>query len=388
MRILHRYILKEMLKALGLGLAAVSGVTCFVLVLPALQNFGLGPLSALQYMALSVPKAVYIALPLSSVLAATLVYGRLAADNEIMACRASGVPMSSLFWPAILLALIALGASLGLASWPLPASSYAAKQLTLADVERLFFSRLGSSGKIKVRDANFEMTVDRVVGDMLYGPTLKYRGKNGQTYCYAPYGRVDFDQAANRATLSLWEAAVVDEANTVPVRGTHSVALNLPTSLPREEDDLDMWHLMAIQRHPEQADRMRDLPEGASEAAIERARQTVRARAMADMHGRLATSVGCFGMVLIGVALAVRLHTGHLLTSFGLALVPWVGAFGTTIMAVKAASRELAAPEAGLWIIWLPNLLAVALGVAGLAHLAWFWTSPVRLRDRLRGRGR
>jgi lipopolysaccharide export LptBFGC system permease protein LptF len=42
MRILHRYILKEMLKALALGLAAISGVVCFALVLVALQQKGLG----------------------------------------------------------------------------------------------------------------------------------------------------------------------------------------------------------------------------------------------------------------------------------------------------------------------------------------------------------
>jgi len=106
MRILHRYILKEMLKTLALGLASVTGVVAFGMVLRALEHYGLGPFTSALYMVLSMPKAAYFALPLAAVLAGTLVYGRLAAQNEVMACRASGIPIWSLFWPTIVLAVV------------------------------------------------------------------------------------------------------------------------------------------------------------------------------------------------------------------------------------------------------------------------------------------
>jgi len=387
MRILHRYILKEMLKTLALGLASVTAVVAFGMVLRALEDHGLGPFTSLLYMVLSMPKAAYFALPLAAVLAGTLVYGRLAAQNEVMACRASGIPLWSLFWPTILLALVASGGAFFLAAWPLPASAYAAKRLALADIERLFFTRLASTGRIRLKDANFQMTVDRVVGDMLYGPTLKYRGREGgQTYCYAPFGRVSFDREHNRVKLALWEAVVVDEAHAVPVRGTHAVGLTLPTAVPREEDDLALWRLMAWQRRPELADRVRGLPEDASDMAIVNAKNKVRARAMADLHGRLAAAIGCFGLVLVGAGLGVYFHSGHLLTAFGVGLVPWMWAVGATMFITARVAREYAHPEDLVWLIWAPNLQVVALGLAILAYLSWVWTSPLRLRDLLRGR--
>lgn len=386
MRILHRYILAEMLKILALALAAMAGAVCFVLLLPALQSFGLGPWASLQYMGLLMPRAVFIVLPLAAILAGTLVYGRLAADSEVMACRASGIAPASLFWPTILLALVATVAMGVLASWPLPASNYAAKQLARSDIERLFFSQLGSSGHIRVKEANFTMSVDRVVGDMLYGPTLKYRGTNGQTYCYAPYGRVEFDPKTNHAKLALWEAVVVDEAHTVPVRGTHTVGITLPSYIPMKEDDLSLWYLLAILSRPELSDQVRLLPEDASEQAIETYKKSARARCLGELHGRLATVTGCFGLVLVGAALGLRLHSGHLLTAFGVAIVPWVISYLLTLVAVKSVFRQTDAPQDFVWRVWTPNLAVVALGLALVAYLSWYWPSPVRLRDRLRRR--
>lgn len=388
MRILHRYILKEMLKALALSLAGVSGVVCFAMVLQALQQQGIGPLTSILYMGLSFTGAIYIALPLSAVLAGTLVYGRLAAENEVLACRASGIPLSSLFWPTILLAVVTAAVTLGLAAWPLPASAYAAKRLALADLERLFFTQLSSSGKISVKEANFQMTVDRVVGDMLYGPTLKYRGANGQTYCYAPYGRVAFDQAHNRAKLALWEAVVVDEAHILPVRGTHSVTLTLPTVVPQKEDDLSLWHLMAVQRRPEISDRVRVLPEDSSQETIDGAKKSARSRAMAEMHGRVASALGCFGLVLVGAGLGMYFHSGNLLTAFGVALAPWLGATVLTMTAVKTVSRAAENPQDQVWLIWMPNLAVAVLGLALLAYLSWVWSTPVRWWGLRRGRRR
>jgi len=390
-RILHRYIFGELLKALGLGLAAVTGVVCLGMVLEKLQKEGLGPLTSLGYMGLSIPGAAYIALGLSAVLATTLVYGRLAAENEVMACRASGIPISSLIWPAVLLAVVAASANLLLATWPLPASSYAAKQLALNNVERWFFAQMAAKGRVKVKDAGFEITVDRVVGDMLYGPTLKYRGSQGQTYCSAPYGRVTFDRRNNRVRMSLAEAQVLDESHTTPVRGTHTVSLILPTTVPREVDDLSLWDLMVAQRAPGRyAKVLKDLRDvddpDASEESVRRAKSKVRAEAMAEMHGRMAAALGCFALVLLGAGFGVLFHSGHLLTAFGVAIAPWLGATLLTMAAVEAVSTRIEEPQDALYLIWLPNFLMLLLAAGVLAHLVWGWTSPVRLREVLQGR--
>jgi lipopolysaccharide export system permease protein len=380
-RILHRYILVEMLKSLGLALAAVSGVVCFAMVLQALQSQGLGPLASLIYMGLSVPGAMYLALPLASILAGTLVYGRLAADNELMACRASGIPTSSLLWPSIILGVAAALATLLLTAWPVPETHYAAKRLALSDVERLFFSKLGTSGKVRYRQAQFDLSVDRVDGDMLHGPMLRHRDKKGQIYCYAPYGQVKFDRENNQARLVVWDAFVLDEEGP-RIYGTHVIPLELPTAVPREEGDLSLWHLMAVQRHPEIADQVTSLTE-ATDATKQAMMRNVRAKAIGTFHGRLAAALGCFGLVLVGAGLGMYFHSGHLLTAFGVALVPWLAATVLTMTAVKTVCRSAANPQAHVWLVWTPNLLVVLLGFAILGYVAWLWATPVRLRHRL-----
>jgi lipopolysaccharide export LptBFGC system permease protein LptF len=386
MRILHSYILKEMLKALVLALAAVAGVVCFGLVLQALQQKGLGPFSSLLYMGLSVPMAVYLALPLAAVLAATLVYGRLAAEHEVQACWASGIPVSSLLWPGVLLGLATCGLSVGLAAWPLPASSYAAQCLALADIERHFFSEL-SDGRISVKEANVQLTVDRVIDNTLYGPTVKYRGPNGQTYCYARYGKIEFDKARNEAKLALWDALVVDELRTMPIRSAvHSLVIPLPTYVPRRENDLSLWRLMLIQNHPELSDRVRKLKESAPDSIVQYHKDAARAEVMAEMHKRLASALGCFGLVLVGAGLGMYFHSGHLLTAFGVALAPWFGSYLMTWVADRAASRAIKNPEGMMWVIWAPNVLVVLLGFAILAFIVWAWCHPTTLRDKVLGR--
>jgi lipopolysaccharide export system permease protein len=385
MRILHRYILKEMLKALALSMPAISGVFSFAVVLATLQSQGLSPSASLKFMVLSFPGSLHYALPLSAVLVTTLIYGRLTVDNEIMACRASGIPLSSLLWPVVLLALMASGASLVLASWPLPECGYAAKKLTLADAKSLFFSRL-SNGRINIKEANFQMTVDRVVGDMLYGPTIKHRGNKGAVYyCYAPYGRLEFDDENKVATLSLWEAIVIDKSNAMPVRGTHKISLPLPTVVPRRAEDLSLWYLIAVQRNPGLADDIRMLSPDTAPKEVQLRKDIVRAQATAEFHGRLASALGCLGLVLLGAGLGIYFNSGHLLTAFGVALAPWLSATLLTKMAVWAVGDSAANPQRLVWLIWGPNVLVLAMGAVAIAGVVWFWGHPVRLHHRLFG---
>ena len=462
MRILHRYILRELLKALALALPAITGVFCFAIVLQALQSRGLGPVASARFMVLSAPGALYVALPLSAVLVVTLIYGRLAADNEVMACRASGIPVSSLLWPSLLLALIATGLTLGLASWPLPESTYAAKKISLEYAENLFFSQL-QNGKIAVREAGFQMTVDRLVGNQLYGVTLLHRGLNGQvTYVYAPVGRAEFDNVHRQVTLTLRDslgeivrpespraaatgtaavtatavapaaspkeklpaAAPKDKAATpkdkapaakgktgaaapgskaapkaapkappptgfvsTPIQGDHIITFDLPDFIPRRSDDLSLWQLMAVQHNPMLAEEVAEWPETAPPQVRQAALDGIRARAIASLHGRLATAMGCLGLVLLGAGLGMRFNSGNLLTAFGLAMGPWLIAYVLTQMVgVKAVGENLGDPQKLVWIIWAPNLLLLALGAAAVAGIIWVWGHPVRLRHRLLGR--
>ena len=101
---LHAYILRELLKTFALTLAGLT----------ALFTMGGGLYNVLRYEGVSagdlfgfipmlIPIMAALAMPVAALFAATMVYGRLAADNELLACRAAGVNIHRLFASAVLL---------------------------------------------------------------------------------------------------------------------------------------------------------------------------------------------------------------------------------------------------------------------------------------------
>jgi len=153
--------------------------------------------------------------------------------------------------------------------------------------------------------------------------------------------------------------------------------------LPREEGELSLWDLLFAQRHPERTEKFLAMSENASDLAKANELTRIRGRTAAKFHERLATAIGCFGLVLIGAGLGILFHSGHLLTAFGVALVPYLFTTFLTMPAVKVAEKNVAAAP----LLWLPNVVVVVAGLAMLAYLGWGGPMRAALR-RVRGQGR
>lgn len=121
MKRFERYVLAE----IGPPLVGALAVVIVLLLLALLESAiapllakGADPLLVARLVALNIPEAVAQALPIALMFAALLGLSRLAADSEIKAALASGVPASRLFRPALLLAagvaLVAFGLNEGL----------------------------------------------------------------------------------------------------------------------------------------------------------------------------------------------------------------------------------------------------------------------------------
>ncbi|GBF07646.1 permease YjgP/YjgQ [Deinococcus aerius] len=107
MKRFERYVLAEILPPLVGALAIVIVLFLLALleaVIAPLLAKGANPLLVARLVALNVPEALTQALPIALMFAALLALSRLAADSEIKAALASGVPASRLFRPVLLLA--------------------------------------------------------------------------------------------------------------------------------------------------------------------------------------------------------------------------------------------------------------------------------------------
>ena len=103
---LHRYIFRDLCKTFLLATAVLSLVLGLGVMLRPLRDFSVDPVNVLKLLAYTLPITLTMVIPISALLAATVNYGRLAVDNEITACRSSGISLTTLVYPALTLALL------------------------------------------------------------------------------------------------------------------------------------------------------------------------------------------------------------------------------------------------------------------------------------------
>src|SRR5215213_8568319 len=100
------YIFKDLLKVFMLTNGALAGILSFGGLLRPLTEQGLEAWQVGLLLTYFTPAMTAYSLPIAALFATTVVYGRLSADNEVLACRAGGLSHLSLALPASILGLL------------------------------------------------------------------------------------------------------------------------------------------------------------------------------------------------------------------------------------------------------------------------------------------
>src|SRR3954469_15298099 len=111
MKIIDRYVIRQLLMPFGLGLLVFT----FLLLLKPLQDYGEDlvakniPVPIIGWlMALLVPQALALTIPMSLLLGLLVGFGRLSADREFVAMQACGIGLKRLLFPVGLVSLVSL----------------------------------------------------------------------------------------------------------------------------------------------------------------------------------------------------------------------------------------------------------------------------------------
>src|SRR6476469_3988300 len=97
------YIFKDLLKIFFMASGALAGIMSFGGLLRPLTQQGLDAGQVGKMLSyFSFPMMAY-SLPVAALFSATMVYGRLSADNEMTACRAGGIRHLGAAMPAFVL---------------------------------------------------------------------------------------------------------------------------------------------------------------------------------------------------------------------------------------------------------------------------------------------
>lgn len=128
--VMDRYLAAELIQPFLFGVGAFSSVglavgTLFDLV-RKITDSNLPIEIAVQVLLLQLPQFISYALPMSTLLAAIMAYGRLSSDSELIALRSCGVSVYRLVVPALVLSLVVTAMSFLFNEMVVPAANYQA----------------------------------------------------------------------------------------------------------------------------------------------------------------------------------------------------------------------------------------------------------------------
>lgn len=147
---LHRYVLRELIKVFVLAAVALTLMLSLGSLLRPIQNYGVGPEQALRLLSYLLPITLTFVLPIAALFAASLVYGRFASDNELDACRASGIGLWTLMYPGLVLAIFVATTTLFLSFYVVPNYVHRAEKAVKADAKQILFRNLQRKGSYEL----------------------------------------------------------------------------------------------------------------------------------------------------------------------------------------------------------------------------------------------
>jgi len=380
---LHTYLTRQVLASLLMTVAVFTFVLLLgnvlkeILALLVNRQASLGLVA--QAMGLLIPFVWVFALPMGMLTATLLIFGRLSADQELTAVRASGVSLIALVSPILLLsvALCALSALVNMEVAPRCRVAYK-NLLASADI---------GIANILIPEGRFLKDFD---GYILY--VGKNRGGNLQEVMIfslkdqtnidqvirAPNGTVTLDRETREVVLTLSESKIItlsanDIASPKAVDFTIRASLKQARKGSSEPRISDMTFSQLWERR-------RELEEGLKHSARldgltreqlrEKKKEVLKTGEAAttpyrvQIHEQVSFSFACFGFTLVGIPLGIRVHRRETNIGIAIALI-LVAVYYSFIMVGQALdTRPEYAPHL---IVWLPNFLFQAVG----AVLLW-----------------
>ena len=133
MRIIYKYIYKELLPYFLFGVAAFTGIFIGTDLLFELTEYytvwGVEVLTLFKLFFLSLPSIIVLTFPMATLLATIMAFSRLSSDGEITALRAGGISLYKLILPALIVGLLMSGITIFINELVVPQANYRHKKI-------------------------------------------------------------------------------------------------------------------------------------------------------------------------------------------------------------------------------------------------------------------
>ena len=359
MKLIDRFISRELLVNVLFAIAVLSLVlvvgNIFRKLLPLLVNHDVPMEYLITFIAYVLPFSLIFTIPWGLLTAILLVFGRLSADNELIALRSNGVSISRICISLAGLALVCTAICLWLNVQVAPAAQEKLRSTIFDLATRNPMALFGS-----------DQVIDQFPGRKIY------------------VGKKNGNQLENILVFETNEDAM-------PMKVTHARLGMLETDLPNQRILMHLYNARYQQRDevdPYDLARMRDginVAEGTLPISLQdlyekekrRASRSMlsleqlldqlkaddpkmRSSSRTEINKRFSFPMACLVFALVGVPLGITAHRRE--TSFGFAASLVIGVFYFLFIIVADTLRANAKLHPEL-LVWLPNVLFLGLGL-------------------------
>ncbi|HOM16105.1 MAG TPA: LptF/LptG family permease [Thermoguttaceae bacterium] len=385
MPLLSRYVLIELLKVFLLALVAMTmlivlgGVVREALV----QNLPLA--QVVRLVPYILPDALRIAIPITLLLAATNVYGRMAGANEVVALKALGISPWPILWPNLLLAAVISFTAVWLNDLAVSWGRSGVQRVIVQSVEQIAYHMLQTQGRYSSNF--FAINVEQVQGRTLIGPTISLvsRGTMPRITIRAAEAELSSDCEEGYLRIRLRNGKVDVEGGMsirfpdeyeqlIPLtQASRAAAANMtPSWLPLRQIQpevekqrqriaklqQEMTRDAALAMFQGEVDDLADRTWQARWQILQEA-QSHLARLLTEPHRRWAAGFSCLCFLWVGAPMAIWLRHRDFLTSFFLCFLPiLVVYYPLMIYGVDGAKSGTIPP----WSVWIANGVLVLWG--------------------------
>src|SRR3954453_1552026 len=151
-RTLFFYIFKDLVRIFMMTSGALAGIMSFGGLLRPLTEHGLDAGQAAKMLSYFMPAMTTYSLPIAALFATTVVYGRLAADNELVACPAAGISFFSIGMEALVLGLTVALVSLLFLCFIVPVFTLKVERVIYSNLAQLISNEIERTHQIKFQD--------------------------------------------------------------------------------------------------------------------------------------------------------------------------------------------------------------------------------------------
>lgn len=359
MKIIDRYIGKSALVATFFAVAVLSFVlvlgNIFKELLDLLVNRDVPVQTVLAFMMFVLPFSLAFTIPWGLLTGLLLIFGRLSADNELIALRANGISIPRVSLPVICFAIILTGICFWL---NIDIAPRAEKKMLLSIFEIATHnpSALFGADEVVSEFPDRRVYVGDRKGDMLMNVIVIEIDKNNNPtkMVHAQRGRLIPDPAHSRLLLKLYNAQFEerdpkDPQNIKKIRqGINLVEGTFPIPLQAlYAEYMNTKRVTSLTMEELRKELITDPPKRALRVRVEISR-------------RFSISLACIAFVLIAIPLGITAHRKE--TSVGFALSISL-AFTYFFFILVARALQENAQAHPVFLMWVPNVIFITLGI-------------------------